>query len=361
MNGLLKKTNNGSELADKKSNYTEKPLLSVLVPAYNCADFLEKGINSLLNHKLSNLIEVLVVNDGSKDDTLKVAKELAKNYSALRVIDKENGGHGSTINVGIKEARGKYFRVMDADDYFDTEAFEAFLQRLKNETADIILTDYSEDFVQKNQIVAVRKYDNLAKNQILDLEKMTDEKAGFQELGPLLSTTTCKTSLLKRSKFKIDEKCFYVDMEYNFLVYLLAKTLVYYPINIYRYVQEREQQSINVKNMAKNYLQHEKVCLRLLAEYEMHKNSLKEGKRRYLRDKLVAGMCDSHYYVLLHYLRDKKAFLEFDQKLQKYSEFYNSPKIAGKIVTQLRRSNGCFLVPIVKLSEFFNFLKRCLR
>ena len=235
------------------------------------------------------------------------------------------------------------------------------MQKLKNETADIVLTDYSEDLVQKNQILAVRKYDNLAKNQILDLEKMTDEKAGFRELGPLLSTTTCKTSLLKKANFKIDEKCFYVDMEYNFLVYLSAKTLVYYPIDVYRYVQEREQQSINVKNMAKNYLQHEKVCLRLLAEYEAHKNSLGEGKRTYLRDRLVAGMCDSHYYILLHYLRNKKTFLAFDRKLQKYPEFYNSPKIAGKIVMQLRRSNGCFLVPIVKLSEFFNFLRRCLR
>lgn len=358
MSKQSKKTNSRPELADKKSNYTEKPLLSVLVPAYNSADFLGRGVNSLLGHKMTDLIEILVVNDGSKDETLKVAKELSKNHPALRVIDKENGGHGSTINVGIKEARGKYFRVMDADDYFDTEAFEVFLQRLKNETADIVLTDYSEDLVQKNQIVAVRKYDNLIKNQTLDLGKMTNEKAGFRDLGPLLSTTTCKTSLLKKANFKIDEKCFYVDMEYNFLVYLSAKTLVYYPIDVYRYVQEREQQSINVKNMAKNYLQHEKVCLRLLAEYEAHKNSIGEGKRTYLRDRLVAGMCDSHYYILLHYLRDKKAFLAFDRKLQKYPEFYNSPKIAGKIVRQLRKSRGRCLELVVRLSELYNYLRQ---
>lgn len=354
MNRLSKKTSSGSEPVNKKSNCTEKPLLSVLIPAYNCADFLEKGVNSLLGHKMVELIEILVVNDGSKDDTLKVAEELAKKHSALRVINKENGGHGSTINAGIKEARGEYFRIMDADDYFDTEAFEAFLKRLKNETADIVLTDYSEDFVQKNQIVAIRRYDNLAKNQILNLEEMTDDKVGFQDWGPLLSTTTCKTSLLKKANFKIDEKCFYVDMEYNFLVYLTANTLIYYPMDIYRYVQEREQQSINVKNMAKNYLQHEKVCLRLLAEYELHKNSFKKGKRAYLRDKLVAGMCDSHYYILLHYLRDKKAFLAFDQKLQKYPEFYNSPKIAGKVVKILRKTNGNGLKILTIINELLN-------
>lgn len=352
------KTNSRLSPKIKKGDGLKRPLLSVVVPAYNCADFIEKGVKSLLEHDLVNLLEVLVVNDGSKDNTLEIARGLEKKYPMVRVIDKRNGGHGSTINVGIQEAKGEYFRLMDGDDYFNTEAFVDFLKRLRNEKADVVLTDYSEDFIEKRRVVPVRRYENLPKNQVMPLENMTDKQKGFQDWGPLLSTTTCKTDLLKSVDFKIDEKCFYVDMEYNFLVYVVAETLIYYPMDVYRYVQERVRQSVNIKNMAKNYLQHEKVCLRLLSEYAARKNDFGDGKREYLRDRLVSEMCNGQYFILLHYLKDRKKFLEFDEKLKKYPDFYNSPKIAGKIVTQLRRSNGCFLVPIVKLSEFFNFLRR---
>ena len=332
----------------------KKPLLTVVVPAYNCAEFLKKGVLSLVNHGLNNLVEVLIVNDGSKDDTLAVAEGLRKLSPSVRVIDKANGGHGSTINVGIKRASGKYFRLMDGDDYFDTKEFVRFLEKLQKEEADIILTDYTEDLIKEKRLNSVHRYDNLPKNQSLQIENMMDKKIGFKTWGPLLSTTTCKTALLKTADFKIDENCFYVDMEYNFMVYAQAETLIYYPLDIYRYVVGLEEQSVNAKNMRKNYQQHEKVCLRLLQEYEARKAGFGAGKNEYLKERLVTGMCDSNYYVILHYLRSRKKFLEFDHKLKKYPKFYDSPKIAGKVVRALRITNGRGLKVIVALNEFLN-------
>ena len=95
-------------------------------------------------------VEVLIINDGSKDNTAEIGRELERlttidGKSIVKLVDKPNGGHGSTINKGIELARGKYFKLMDGDDYFDTLELMKLIQKLENETADIILTNYVED------------------------------------------------------------------------------------------------------------------------------------------------------------------------------------------------------------------------
>lgn len=330
------------------------PLLSILVPAYNCAGSLERGVLSLVNHKMNHLLEILIVNDGSKDETLQIAVKLAKEWPMVNVVDKKNGGHGSTINVGIEKANGHYFRIMDSDDYFDTEEFVKFLQRLKDETADIVLTDYSEDQIGAKRLKPVLNYTNFKKYQKLQLENLSNGKTGFQTLGPLLSTTTCKTQLLKNANFKLDEHCFYVDMEYNFIVYVSAETIIYYPLNVYRYVKGYAEQSISTENMRKNYHQHEKVCLKLLKEYRKRKDELTVGKYTYLRDKLVAEMCNWHYYILLYYVKDRVTFLKFDQKLRQYPDFYSHSKVASKLVCMIRLCNGYGIKVAVLVNELLN-------
>ena len=100
------------------------PILTVLVPVYNTEKYIEKCLLSLVNKKLVGKIEVIIVSDGSKDKSIDIAKKIdEENHGIFKIIEKENGGHGSTINVGIKEATGKYFRVLDSDDWFDENEF----------------------------------------------------------------------------------------------------------------------------------------------------------------------------------------------------------------------------------------------
>ena len=91
-------------------------ILSIVVPTYNVEKYLERCIDSLVyDEKVLNDLEILIVNDGSKDNSLQIAKKYEKQYpNTIKVIDKENGGHGSTINAGLKVATGKYFRVIDS-------------------------------------------------------------------------------------------------------------------------------------------------------------------------------------------------------------------------------------------------------
>ena len=121
-------------------------LLSIAVPCYNSQDYMRNCVDSLL--KGGELVEILIVNDGSKDDTAKIADEYAEKYPTIvRVIHQENGGHGEAVNTGIRNATGFYFKVVDSDDWVNEEAFEAILKKLQEliagpQTLDMMISNF---------------------------------------------------------------------------------------------------------------------------------------------------------------------------------------------------------------------------
>jgi glycosyltransferase involved in cell wall biosynthesis len=323
----------------------EKPLLTITVPSYNCEKFLMNGILSLINHPLAHRLEILIVNDGSKDKTAEVGRRLEElvntgKLPVVRLIDKENGGHGSTINAGIREATGKYFRLMDGDDYFYTENFEKLLHLLEKEDSDIVLTNYVEDFAITATKNTPALYDFMTPGLQYSVASMNYEGYGFWLWGPLLPTNTYKTQLLKDANFLIDEHCFYVDMEYNFITYAKAETVTYYPLDIYNYYLGRPGQSMSRESMIRNVRHHEKVTLRLLEELEKRRDSIDPNKQHYLINRLIIPMCKTQYYIVTELFTDGEHFKSFDDKLKQYPEFYNNPEIAGKIVRLHRKTAG---------------------
>lgn len=322
-----------------------KPTLTVAIPSYNVGNYLKNGVLSLINHKLAHKLEILIISDGSKDNTVEIGKQLeqitaTKNGPIVRMIDKENGGHGSTINKGIELATGKYFKLMDGDDYFITGEFVKLIKILEKEDSDIILTNYIEDFSIDGYKNVVRHYDFMTPGLHYDLDVMQYKGYGFADWGPLLSTTTVKTRVLKDANFKIDENAFYVDMEYNFIIYAMSKTAVYYPLDIYNYYLGRAGQSISRESFTKNYLHHEKVTLRLLEEYTERYEHISKGKREYLVNKIIKPMCKSQYMITLDYHKPIGPFKSFDSKLKAYPYFYNNHDIASKMIRLHRKSLG---------------------
>lgn len=106
-------------------------ILTVTIPSYNVEKYLRQTLDSFLAEEILEEIEVLIVDDGSKDGTAAIGKEYEKNYpGTFRVISKENGGHGSTINRGIQEAKGQYFKVVDGDDWVNTGDFIKLVKAL---------------------------------------------------------------------------------------------------------------------------------------------------------------------------------------------------------------------------------------
>lgn len=97
-------------------------LLSIAIPCYNSAAYMRKCIDSLLPG--GEDVEIIIVNDGSSDNTMDIAEEYRERFPAIiKVVNKENGGHGSAVNVGIEQARGLYFKVVDSDDWVSQSAY----------------------------------------------------------------------------------------------------------------------------------------------------------------------------------------------------------------------------------------------
>lgn len=118
-------------------------ILTISIAAYNAELDIKRCLDSFISTNVLEELELIVVNDGSKDNTLNVAKQYEKKYPGIiKVIDKKNGGHGSTINASIKEATGKYYKIVDSDDWIDPEELEKLVFWLRNNDADLVLTPY---------------------------------------------------------------------------------------------------------------------------------------------------------------------------------------------------------------------------
>lgn len=133
-------------------------ILSISVAAYNVASTLKETIDPFIESGVLDQLDIMIVDDGSKDDTAKIAQEYADNYpSSIRLISKENGGWGSTVNTGIRLAQGKYFRQVDGDDHYNAENMPAYIDALRNSDADMVITPYITYDDSTGEVVFSRK------------------------------------------------------------------------------------------------------------------------------------------------------------------------------------------------------------
>lgn len=326
----------------------ENPVLTVVIPSYNVSQYLEHGVMSLLNQPLAHKLEILIVNDGSKDNTAKIGKKLQSlttidNKSIVRLIDKKNGGHGSTINVGIREAKGKYLKIMDGDDTVDSEKFSELIGILEKEDADIILNNYYEDYFVTNDLIPQEVYPFMVPGFKYDFDELCYDNYGFSKWGPILSCSTYKTEMLKKANFSLLEHCFYVDMELNTQISIACKTIKYYPLYIYRYYLGRPNQSVNKESYMKNYKNHEKVTMRIIDILNNNVDKISELRKQYIIKKLILVMIKSQYIVTLDFFNKSGPFREFEQKLKNYPEYYNNPEILTSKVKFHRTTGGYFI------------------
>lgn len=284
--------------------------------------YLSNCLESFIYDKQTNDIEVLIVNDGSKDNSINIANEYAKKYpNIFKVIDKENGGHGSTINAGLKVATGKYFKVVDSDDWVDTSNFRKLVEFLKQTSSDVVYNHYVKVFENsdKKKIVNVNtgKYDD-----VLNLHEL-------QTINFLMAAATYKTELIKDTY--LDEKCFYVDVEYNVYNYLKCKTITFLNYEVYMYRLGRVGQSVSVNGYYKHRFDHEKVMKRI-AQIDTADNKAIS----YVKD-----LIKSHYvHYLSFYYIDKNTvseLLAFDQWLSN-SRYYTSTN-EYKFIRSLRKAD----------------------
>lgn len=230
----------------------QKKLISFIVPCYNSESYMERCINTLLKGKED--VEIIIVNDGSIDKTKKIAEGYKKRYpKIIKTIHKTNGGHGSAVNIGLQKASGKYFKVVDSDDWLDEEALIRLLSKIKKleedqKEIDLFVCNYVYDHLYDGYKKTMNYRNIFHEEQITNFE----ETASFKTSQYLIMHALIyKTDILKQMKLKLPEHTFYVDNLVAILPLKYVKTIYYMDLDLYHYFIGREDQSVNEQVMMK--------------------------------------------------------------------------------------------------------------
>lgn len=286
-------------------------VLSVSIAAYNVEDTLEEVVKSVLLPEVENNIEVIIVNDGSTDDTILVADKLKKKHpKSIVVIDKENGGYGSTINASIAVARGKYYKLLDGDDWFNCEALPSFIQYLKKSETDVVITPYT---LVKDNEETVDSHTEIT-SEAISLGSIVLNNYDFH-----MAEITIKTEVYRNLNHQISEHAFYTDVEFIFYTIVSAKTISRYEKAIYRYRIGDEGQSISINGYRKHY-KDQVTVLKAICNCYKDNEGIISGNKKEMLDCVIVNTIRTAF--LVHMLLEKpnknrKELLSIDRYLKK--------------------------------------------
>lgn len=302
--------------------------LTIVIPTYNMEKYLDKCLTSLIvSDELMSQLEVLVVNDGSKDRSSDIAHCYESRYpQTFRVIDKENGNYGSCVNRGLKEAKGKYIKILDADDFFITSSLENLLAFLKNQSPDIVLTEMS--YVYNDRTVSEPLYTSIAPYHVINL---VGRDAPI--LPKLMMHYVCyRVELLREIHYRQTEGISYTDQEWIFYPFFYVRSLCYLPINLYQYNVGREGQTMNPQTMLKNISHNKMIVTRAFLFFQQYgQNTLPSVNAIEIKRQIKYQFT----YLYNMYLKqqgseyDQASLIEIDKLLKQnpslYREIGNNP------------------------------------
>ena len=296
-------------------------ILTVVVPVYNTEKYLAKCLESLIAEKLIDNIEAIVVIDGSKDNSIKIALDFQnKHPDIFKVINKENGGHGSCCNIGLEMAQGKYIRFLDSDDWFDAHGFPAFVELLNSIDADLVQCNRVIEFSDKNEPVKERFYDEVA-NKIWDVNTFP---FGITEYPNLIHNSTFKTDVLRLSGIHFSEKISFDDTALYIKPYKAIKTIYCSNLHVYHYLIGREGQSVTGLDMKKmEFREHE--FRKLSNDYLSIRDGLSEKQVKYF-DKFMNDTIYMEFYRCAFLLSKK----ETSMLITRFNDFIKSISYTNK-------------------------------
>ncbi len=324
---------------------TDSPVLTIGVPAYNVEKYIGKCLISILRSRNAHKTEVLVINDGSTDGTAEIVKEFEKTSGGIvRLINKENGGHGSGINRTIEEAKGKYLRFVDGDDWVDHENLAKLIDYMETSDADVILTKGSYDYIEKPLFEDIIKYDSLKEGVTYYFDDLVYDNYGFKTYGPILTSGNYKTEVLRKADFRITEKKPYVDMEFNSFSIKYVNSVEYRDLDIYRYLIGRVGQTVSKDFWRKKYKDHVYIIFNILDKVS-NDPDYSANKKKYVYKNIISQMVDSQIFMFDAVCKYDELD-EFLERLKNYPEAYD---YSMKLIKE--RGGNCLL--ILKLCKYF--------
>lgn len=220
-------------------------VLSICIPSYNMEEYLGRCVESMLVSEVLDQLEIIIVNDGSKDKTLEIAENYRERYpQSIIVIDKPNGHYGSCINASLKVATGKFFRIVDADDWVDSDALVEFIKLVNQYDVDCVCTRFTTHFYQGGEEMLMIE---APFNTVLDLNHFTVPESCLH-----MHCLTYATDLLRRIEYNQTEGVCYTDSEYTYFPLSCSRNMIFLDLSLYQYLIGREGQSMDKSVIKKN-------------------------------------------------------------------------------------------------------------
>lgn len=304
-------------------------ILTVAIPCYNSEEYMQHAVESVLVG--GEDVEIIIVDDGSTDDTAKIADELeAEHPGIVRAIHQKNGGHGEAVNAGLRNAKGLYFKVLDSDDWLDREALIKVLEKLhgfirEGQIVDMLLANYVYEKPSVRKHKAIRYEDVFPERKVFG---WSDIKKFKISQNILMHSVIYRTQMLLDCGLELPKHTFYVDNIFVYMPLPFVKTMYYMNVDLYRYFIGRDDQSVNEKVMVGRIDQQLKVNKMMIDAYEL--NKIKNKKLRDYMVKYLAMMMTVSSVFLIK--EGSEESLEKRTELWKYLK--NSSKSTFRLVNK---------------------------
>lgn len=284
---------------------SKEKIVTFIVPAYNSETYLRKCLESFCHPAVMDEIEVLLVDDGSTDRTSKIGNSYVQKYpKTFRLIYKENGGHGSALNTGIRDALGKYIKIVDSDDWVETKNLPAYVSILHTVSTDVVVTPYKTQDIGTGEC---RRWDILGENLYGwgNIEKIVHNWNAVKDIFTLHGITY-RTAFYRRWGHDLTEHVFYEDQEYATIPCCFAESLLISDLSLYIYRVGDEHQSISETNQLKRLGDLNTVYESMVGYLSETQEQLSDAGYIFFLKRLEVVIL-SYYKVLLFIMPDRKA------------------------------------------------------
>lgn len=204
-------------------------MLSIIVAAYNVEKYIEKCLNSLMNQTYKD-IEILVVNDGSSDNTEKIIKDYEKKNKKIKLLSKTNGGLSDTRNYGVNHSKGEYITFVDGDDYVDEEMYEEMLDKMIRENSDMCICNFKK--IYSNKIKIPKLNYTLFENELVNNFLLKHD-----EIFSISCNKIYKKEIIINNNIFFINKAFFDDLGFNSKYILYTRKVSIVNKAFYNYIQ----------------------------------------------------------------------------------------------------------------------------
>lgn len=283
-------------------------LLSIIIPTYNMEKYLYKCISSLtdIDASLLELLDILIIDDGSKDSSLSIANDYQRRFSnSIRVFDKSNGNYGSCVNMGLSHATGKYVKILDADDYFDTNEFEKYLSVMLTLDVDMILNRVN--IVNEEYDITAQWHFPISDNAEVCYWDFIKDYGWLN-----MHMVAYKTENIKKINYHQTEGISYTDQEWIHLPITTVETVFSIPVYLYQYLVGRAGQTMAVQSskINKDYV----IMLSALGNAWKEYNG-PAHKKDFLKNKFINQTMRRYDEFVRFSLYSQKDFRLFDKTM----------------------------------------------